>query len=267
MSFYLIILSKFKNLRLNKYSLIILSLFLFISIDASSQKVKIIELTGKIISEKDNSPVHYAAVINIKKGKAVACDSLGYFHMTMLSDDILRINALGFERKYFSLKDTNINTNEILILKLKEKTYKLSNVDIFEARWNDFEFDFIHTETEKQETKERIEKWFYTLIDPKELALITASTAIGIPINFKTKIDKQKIKVEELKKIDLENKIIELKYNPELISEITGLNEPEAIKFMRYCDFDRNFLLSVNDYDLIVLINVKFESYYSHIHR
>jgi len=41
MSFYLIILSKFKNLRLNKYSLIILSLFLFISIDASSQKVKI----------------------------------------------------------------------------------------------------------------------------------------------------------------------------------------------------------------------------------
>jgi hypothetical protein len=74
--------------------------------------------------------------------------------------------------------------------------------------------------TEKQETKERIEKWFYSLIDPKELALITASTAIGIPLNFKSKQDKQRIELEDIKRKEQENKIIEAKYNPELISEI-----------------------------------------------
>lgn len=240
---------------------------LLLSVQSYSQKDKIVEITGKIISEKDLSPVHYATIINIKKGKAYACDSLGFFHVTMLNDDILRINALGFERKYFSLKDSVINTSDIIIIKLKEKTYKISNVDIYEARWKDFEFEFIHTETEKQETKERIEKWFYTLIDPKELALLTASTAIGFPINYKTKIDKQKIKVKELEKKDIENKIIESKYNPELVSELTDLNKIEAIRFMRFCNFDRKYLLETTEYDLIVEIKRKFDRWFKIIHR
>lgn len=251
---------------MKKLFFIIISLFL-LNIQSYSQKTKIVEITGKIINEKDNSPIHYATIINIKKRKATACDSLGFFHITMLSDDILRINALGFERKYFSFKDSAINSSDIIIIKLQEKTYKISNVDIYEARWKDFEFEFIHTETEKQETKERIEKWFYTLIDPKELALLTASTAIGFPINYKTKIDKQKIKVKELEIQDLENKIIESKYNPELVSEITGLNDAETIKFMRFCMFDREFLLESTEYDIIFEIIEKFDRYFKIIHR
>ena len=235
--------------------------FLFSNI-IYSQTNRIVEITGKVISEKDNSPIHYATVINLKKGKATTCDSLGYFHFTMLSNDILRINALGFERKYLKLNDSTINTSEIIIVKLVEKTYQIANVDIFEARWKDFEFEFIHTEIEKQETKERIEKWFHTLIDPRELALITASVSIGFPIPYKTKIEKQKIKVKELERQDIENKIIESKFNPELVSELTGLNASETIKFMRFCNFNREYLLTSNDYDIIIKINNKFDQYY-----
>ena len=243
----------------NIFSTLIL---IFIFFYTSYSQNNIVEITGKIISEKNNSPVHYATIINLKKGKATSCDSLGYFHITMLSNDVLRINALGYERKYFTLNDSIINTSEIYIIKLKEKTYKIANVDIFESRWDDFEFEFIHTEIKKQETKERIQNWFYTLIDPKELALITASVSIGIPINFKTKIDKQKIKVKELERIDIENKIIESKFNPELVSEITGLSATETIKFMRFCSFSREYLLTSNEYDIIVDINKKFDKYF-----
>lgn len=232
-----------------------------------SQESRIVEITGKILNKKDDKPIPHATIINIKKGKATSCDSLGYFHITMLADDLLRIYALGFERKYFSFKDTVINTSEIIIIKLEEKTYKLANVDIFDARWKDFEFEFIHTEIEKQETKDRIEKWFYTLIDPKELALITASVSMGIPINYKTKSDKQKIKVIELEKQDIENRIIESKYNPELVAELTGLNTTETIKFMRFCNFNREFLLSSNDYDIIIIIKKKFDLYFKQKQR
>jgi len=232
-----------------------------------SQLNRIVEITGQIINEKDSSHIHYATIVNLKKGKKTSCDSLGYFHVTMLADDILRINALGFEKQYFSLNDNDFNTSKIYIVKLREKTYQIANVDIYEARWKDFEFEFLHTETEKQETKERIEKWFYSLIDPKELALLTASTAIGIPINYKTKIDKQKIKVKELELKEIENRIIEEKYNPELVSELTGLNNTETIRFMRFCNFNRNFLLKTNEYDLIVIINQKFDRYFKIRHR
>ena len=227
---------------MKKHIILFISLSLILSLSSSAQKNRIIELTGKIINEKDNSPVHYAMVMNIKKGKGVACDSLGFFHITILEDDILKINALGFEREYFSLKDTAVNENEIFIIKLREKTYKLSNVDIYEARWKDFEFEFIHTETEKQETKERIEKWFYTLIDPKELALITASTAIGIPINFKTKQDKQKIKVESFLHLNVSypylsglEKVHRLKSVEVVHIQLNQLWQVSLITFLYHC--------------------------------
>ncbi len=231
-----------------------------------SQTNRIVEITGQIINEKNNSPVHYATITNIKKGKSFTCDSLGFFHVTMLSNDILRINALGFEKQYFTLRDT-VDKAKIYVIKLIEKTYKIANVDIFDARWKDFEFEFAHTETAKQKTKERIEKWFYSLIDPKELALLTASASIGIPINYKTKSEKQKIKVKELELQDIENRIIESKYNAELVSELTGLNKTETKRFMKFCRFERKFLLQANEYDLIVEIKHQFKRYYKILHR
>jgi len=218
-------------------------------------------LTGRVLSEKTGKPIRYATIINLKKSKVTACDSLGYFNMTVLNDDVLKINALGFEKEYISFIDKKINPAEIIIIKMKEKTYKIGKVNIFEERWKDFVFEFTHSEIEKDETKERIEKWFYTLVDPKELAILTASAAIGIPINYKTKADKQKIKVEELKRKAAENAIIESKYNPDLVSELTGLNKTEAIKFMRFCNFNRSYLLQANDYDIIISVNNKYENY------
>jgi len=250
---------------LKKIQLILFS-FLF-SLNVFSQNSDIVEITGQVISEKDNSLIHFATIINLKKGKTTSCDSLGYFHITMLKNDILRINALGFETHYFSFSDSLISSSNIYVIKLKVKTYKIANVDIYDARWNDFEFEFNHTEVEKHETKDKIEKYFFSLIDAKELALLTASVSIGIPINYKTKSDKQKLKVKELELQDLENKIIEAKYNPELVSELTGLNDSETIKFMRFCMFDRKFLLKVNEYDLIVSINSKFDRYFKIKHR
>ena len=44
-------------------------------------------------------------------------------------------------------------------------------------------------------------------------------------------------------KAKVENKIIESKYNPGLVSELTNLNKTEVIRFMRFCNFDRKYLL------------------------
>lgn len=258
-------LKKIKTAYL-KNLLLILFITLF-SLNIFSQENNIVEITGQVISEKDNSPLHFATIINLKKGKTTSCDSLGYFHITMLKGDILRINALGFEKHYFSLSDSSVSSTNIYVIKMKVKTYRIANVDIYDARWKDFEFEFEHTDIEKHETKDKIEKYFYSLIDAKELALLTASVSIGIPINYKTKSDRQKLKVKELELQEIENKIIAAKYNPELVSELTGLNASETIKFMRFCMFDRKFLLNVNEYDLIVSINKKFDRYFKIKHR
>ncbi len=261
LGFYVILEILIYKLSLLKQLFFFVIIFNLFFLNLFSQNTEILEITGRIISEKTEKPIRFATIINLKKNKITACDSLGYFYMTILKDDVLRINALGYEKEYISFADKKISPSEIIIIKLKEKTYPLANVDVFAERWKDFVFEFSHTEIEKDETKERIQKWFYTLIDPKELAILTASAAIGIPINFKTKADRQKIKVAELKRKAAENKIIENKYNPELVSELTGLNKTETIKFMRFCNFSRTYLLKANDYDIITSINQKFERY------
>ncbi len=244
-----------------KKKILISLLILFNSFVNFSQNTEIYEITGHVINQKNGHPVKYATVINLKKDKATICDSLGYFNITALKNDEIKIFALGFETKYINLSDTDISPSEIFTLKMKQKTYKINNVNIFEERWKDFVFDFSHTDIKKNETQEKIQEWFYALVDPKELAILTASAAVGIPINYKTKIEKQKLKVEKLKKQELENKIIESKYNPELVSELTGLNKTETIKFMRFCNFGRNFLLKANDYDVITAIRNNYERY------
>lgn len=249
-----------------KKTFLILIIFL-LTLNLFSQQKSIVEITGQILNVKNNAPVHYATIINLKKGQTYSCDSLGFFHVTMLKDDILRINALGFDRTYFTIKDSIIDIAKIYIIKLEEKTYKIANVNIYDARWDDFEFEFTHTEIQKQVQKDKIEKWFYSLIDSKELALLTASVSIGIPIGYKTKHDKQKIKVRELELQDIENKIIEKKYNIDLVSELTGLNIIEAKKFMKFCMFDRKYLLQANEYDIIVNINSKFKRYFKILNR
>ncbi len=226
-----------------------------------AQKLDIYEITGQVLSEKTGKPVRYANIINVKKSTGVACDSMGYFTITVLSEDLIKVYALGYEKEYISFSDKNINPADIIIIKLKEKTYKISNVNIFEERWKDFVFDFSHTEIEEDEIQENIENWFYSHISARELSEIVAGALPGIPINYLTKSEKQKLKVIELKRIASENKLIKHKYNTDLVTELTGLNQIQAEKFMKYCNFSHDFLVNATEYDIITAVKENFEEY------
>jgi predicted choloylglycine hydrolase len=49
------------------------------------------------------------------------------------------------------------------------------------------------------------------------------------------------------------------KYNPAIVKKVTGLvADDEVIEFMLFCDFGDDFLIKVNKYDLMALIESKF---------
>ncbi len=221
----------------------------------------VIEITGRLVNAHKFKPVPYANIINTKNGRITVSDSLGFFHFTLLKNDVLRISSIGYETRYLCFKDSIVYDSIISTIKLYKRIYALSEVDIYEARWEDFKFEFSHTELENDETRTRIEEWMHSIISIEELALITAAVSVGIPIPYKSKREKQLQRVKELKIIDAEEKIIDLKFNPEIVKIITGLEEDKIKDFMRFCKFDRKFLLRANDYDIITKIKTKFKMY------
>lgn len=242
-------------------TLIFLMLITYFTSSKAQTGNEIIEITGQIINAEKLKPVSHVNIINTKNGKITVSDSLGFFHCTMLRRDILRISSIGYDLRYVCFMDSVINDSTINIIKIYEKIYALSKVDIFNARWEDFLFEFSHIGIEDNETQEKIYEWFYSIISPEELALITASVSVGFQIPYTSKREKQIEKVKEFLRKDAEIKEINSKFNPQIIEEVTGLKGDEIKDFVKFCNFEQKYLLRANDYDVITEIKNQFKIY------
>lgn len=250
---------KKKSLKMVKtYFLVFLISLATLSLNAQN---RVIEITGKIISHNTEKAIPFATVLNVEKNTVALSDTLGFFHITMLEKEHLRISAIGYNTVTLNFEEIQANETNVYIIRLKRKVYELSGIDVFDARWKDFEFDFKNVQPEDNETQQRIQDWFYTLISPQELALITSSTAIGIPIHFKTPREKQLKKLEKIKAREHKSNVIHKKYNMKIVSEITGLEEQELEDFMTWCNFNTEFLYYANDYDITNAVRKRFEQY------
>jgi len=224
--------------------------------------LKVIELKGKILDSQTHQPVIFAHVINIKKGLATITDTSGVFRIVLLKSETIRISSIGYDNTYFNLPDTAQSTNQFFVIYLTPKIYDLNVVNIYEERWKAFVYDMSNIEIETDETQERIQIWMDNLIPVDELKMIaTAARGFGFPINYKTNRDKQLAKVEELKMQEELNKIADEKFNKELVAKITGLENKALDDFMKYCIFDRDFILKRTEYDLIVIVQEIFDIY------
>ncbi len=247
-------------MKIIKFYILILIIILNIG-KTNAQKDKIIDITAKILNSSNGKSIGFATIVNTKKRIAVLSDSAGYFHFTILKSDILKISAIGFQTSRISFNDSIYDKLKIYTIYLTEKTYSIQKVDIYEARWKDLEYEFANMDIKRDETQERIQEWFQSIINTQDLALITSAAAIGIPINYKTKSERQKIKVAEFEKQDKEDRFIKSKFNTDVIKSVTGLQGKEAEKFMRYCNFNRNFLLTANEYEIALQIKKRFKAY------
>lgn len=240
---------------------ILLSVAFLLILQSIQGQNRVVEITGKIISEKNQKPIPFSTVTNVEKNKVTLSDSLGFFHITMLEKEHLRISAIGYKTANLSFDDIEANETNVYIITLESKVYELSNLNIYDARWKDFEFDFRNIKPEDKATQQRIQDWFYTLISPQELALITSSTAIGIPIHFKSSREKQLQKLEKIKAREHKANVIDKKYNRAFVAEITKLKGKALEDFMEWCNFNTEFLYYANEYDIINAVKKRFANY------
>jgi len=227
-----------------------------------NSEIKVIELRGKILDASTGTPVRFAHIINTRKSFATISDTSGYFRVIMLKSDTLKISSIGYELYFYLFSDTVENKNQFVTIYLNPKVYELNTINIYEERWNAFVYNFSTTDIKVDATQQRLEVWFENLVPADELMMLaTAARGFGFPINYKTSRDRQIAKVEELERQSELNKLANEKFNEELVGKITELEGDELKQFMKYCVFDRDFVLKKNEYDLIIIVQDIFEIY------
>ncbi len=220
-------------------------------------------VSGQILDKETKKPVPYALIVNVKKGNSTQSDTSGRFLITMTKSDSLRISCLGYKPVYWTLADKNPQSRHFnTVIYMERRYYELPAVDIFAVRWKTFVYQIAHTKVEKDETQEQLKVWVDKAISKEDLqALTVASRGVGFVIGGKTKYEKELAKIKKMEKYAEMEKRIEEKFNPQLVSTITGLQGKELEEFMDFLNFDRDFILRTPQYDLVIIIKQIYDEY------
>ncbi len=242
----------------------ILLLFIvsFFAIIIKAQDTTVYVVSGKIIDAETLKPASFVYLLNTSKRLATQSDTAGKFRILMMRNDKIRISSIGYKTQYWQpdfnkAKGSKIRTPIYII----PKTYKISAVNIYAARWKSFIYSTSKMDIEKDKYEKDMIEWVNEVVADQDLASQNIETGIRIPLPIRTHREKMLEKIDEQKRIDRLNAKAEAKYNAQFVSKITGLKGKELNDFMNYCSFDRDFILKTSEYELIVIVNDIYEEY------
>ncbi len=243
---------------------IFLILFLLFAIKSYTQDSTVYVVTGKVIDSESLKAIPSVLLVNTTKSYATSTDTSGKYRILMTRNDKIKISCIGYETEnwkpdFSKSNSKNKITNEVIYL--NPKTYEIGKVNIYQARWEAFVYNMANTNFEEKELDKRIIRWITKIVADEELSKAVAKSGIRIPLPISTHREKQLRMIAEQKKIDELNKIADKKFNKKLVADITQLEGQELDEFMNYCNFERNFVLSTSEYELIIIIQDIFKEY------
>ena len=212
-----------------------------------------VRLSGQIVDEEEGNTVPYVTIANISKQVMTVSDEEGEFSITFDRNDTIEFSALGFNKYTLNLKDSLASDEFYIKILLSQKTYELKPVSIY-AYKDEVSFKKAILEMEVPEEKEhepiRIPGAYY---GPKRPPSPTG------PISFITqKFGKQARFEKKLQQIRDEyeySKVVNQKFNRELVAEATGLTDEILDKFILFCKLEDDFVVQANEYEILVAIN------------
>ena len=87
----------------------------------------------------------------------------------------------------------------------------------------------------------------------------TNFATVGVPIYSKE--DLQRMNYAEVLKKEARQRVIDKKYNRDIIYKVTQLSEDEITEFIGFCNFSEEFLYNTSPYDILLAIEKKFKEY------
>ena len=214
-------------------------------------------LKAKVVSSKDSSTLVGVHVVNLNTLTATNTYSDGVFLIPYVQNDTIKLTSIGYEDKVIFTNTLFIPDAIEITIFMHEKIYKLKEIDVsvYPSK-ESFAEDF-----KNQETGPELKT--YGTGKPQSLEEVetdlNAHVPLGSPITFLynkfSKDAKEQKRLSKAKVQSEQEKIIQSKYNPEVVQKVTGLPSAEAAKeFMEKCPLEDDFILKAAEYDIVKAI-------------
>ena len=250
---------------MKKWTLLLVMMMLMGVATAQSKK-----LVGTVYTSSGVVPIAGCQVHNLNTGEYVFGDVRGTFQITVSLHDSLVISHSGYSQTLEVVDNRDFSRGRKDII-LYHKAFMLPNFtcyglnpsyegfkhDVATAKLPDSykNIDDVHL------SKEERRNATYT----EEAPNILKNTKLASPITwlYSTFNKKEKMKrlYYEMEGYGEEIQQVQLKYNREMVAEITGLQEPELLDFMMYCHFSYYDLVRWSREKIVDEVRTKFYEY------
>lgn len=250
---------------MKKWTLLLVMVLLIGAAKAQSKKI-----AGTVYNSSGIVPITGCQVHNLNTGEYVFGDEKGNFRITVSMYDSLVISHTGYSQTLEVVDNRDFSRGRKDVI-LYHKAFMLPNFTCYglNPTYEGFKHDVANAKLpdsyknidDVHLTKEERRNATYT----EEAPNILKNTKLGSPITwlYSTFNKKEKMKrlYYEMEGYGEEIQQVQLKYNRDLVSEITGLQEPELLDFMMYCHFSYYDLIRWSREKIIDEIRSKFNEY------
>jgi NACalpha-BTF3-like transcription factor len=251
--------------------IIVFTAILFSEFSGYSQFIRVADrviVAGYVFDEHSSEPLPYVNIYVKRTRAGTITDTSGYFLLSAGIRDTLTISSLGYHSKFVVLNDTLMDNSEPIIVFLDTRVYELKSVDVVALRrYKQFEYEFTNLKLPDDDYTNAAKNFPFKPRDIDYYSRNDLSTAgfIFHPISALydafSKEGKERRKLEELKKQDQRQQLIDEKVDIELIMKITKMSKENANLFMKWCDLSPEFVGNLTEYDLVQLLTQKYKQY------
>lgn len=209
-------------------------------------------ITGNIHNTTDSLPLPNAAIVNITSHHVTYTNLRGQFSIEAKMNDTIEVSHIGFEtRSYVVSKET-----DFIRIFLPKYNYSLNEVDII---YKNYKKDSI----EMRKEYEKVFNW-----SPLQLKdfIIVNPAGVGISIDaiyqaMRFRHNKWMKNFHATVMRDEQDRFIDYKFTPELVTNLTGLKEEELKLFMKEYRPSYYFLVEATDYEFYSYIKAAYREY------
>ena len=225
-----------------KLSLRLFFVLFFISTAALAQEKSVY---GKVIDSKTEKGISTLNILNKRSGQVVATNEAGDFYMRATPGDSIIITSFGYDR-YGIIWD---GKDRQPVFKVKLQPIMLQELVVRDKKLSE-----LHAEIQDFLANPNDSKAIRNEILKSMLNTNTTQPGIGISIDalyqMFSKEGKMNRKLADMQFEDAKQFYADLKYNKQVVRQITHLGEEDLDDFMEYCKMSQDFILRSTDYEL-----------------
>ena len=236
----------------------------------SAQLFENSKLRGILVDDSTGRPVVYAHIFNESRKMGVISDENGEFSLFAETYDTLIFTALNFDGKIVELAPSVFEGKYVIVMHRIQ--YEIDEVSIMGFRdYEDFKRKFIALELPETPTDRLRENLAALSIRNANEAVSEDEVRRRVenpwfrPVNgnipIYSKEDLQRMNFEKVLKHEEKLRVIDEKYNRDIIYQVTKLSQDEITDFMGFCHFDEDYLFRATPYQIVVRIEQKFKEY------